>query len=176
MKLPSIDGYFWIVREGKIIDWDFPEYAEVRSYWKCGTEKDYIPAPPVTQQLMINIFQKCLSSHYKGLEWYDVIEKFYKKSKAFHLIEPQFNCCYQNCLIELYLRGGELVFGSLGFKKKNGTGFHYEYGGDSYKTVTDFIKKNEIPQIPQKVKIVKVKRTALEFKELLLKEAEDFRV
>ena len=42
--------------------------------------------------------------------------------------------------MEIYENGGELVFGSLGFKKKNSNDYWYEYGGKEYKTIKDFMK------------------------------------
>ena len=55
-------------------------------------------------------------------------------------IQPRENSCFQNCLIELAENGGELVFGSMGFKYKSKNGYFYEYGGIDYKTIADFRK------------------------------------
>ena len=40
--------------------------------------------------------------------------------------------------MEIAQRGGELVFGSMGWKKQQG--IHYEYGGENW-TVSQHLKK-----------------------------------
>jgi hypothetical protein len=138
IELPDIDGHFWIVRDGKIIDWDFPEYAQVRRMWGCGKEKTYLPAPEMTQKLMIGMFKKAFSSHFsKTQTWEEILAEFHGLCCLAGAVEPQYCRCFQNCLLEIHLRGGELVFGSLGFKRPDGS-FHYEYGGTEYKTIADF--------------------------------------
>ena len=63
--------------------------------------------------------------------------EFYELSDIMGAVEPEYCRCFQNCLLEIHQRGGELVFGSLGFKKPDGS-FHYEYGGTDYLTIADF--------------------------------------
>ena len=139
-NLPSIDGHFWVVRDDKVIDWDFPEYSLVRRMWGCGKEKSYLPAPEMTQKLMIGIYKKAFSSAFSNKNsWEKNLEEFYLLSKKMKMTEPQFGRCFQNCLLEIHQRGGELVFGSLGFLKDDGT-YHYEYGGTNYLTIADFRK------------------------------------
>ena len=135
-RLPTIDGHFWIERDGEIIDWDFPQYSKMRAMWGCGTEKKYLPAPEMTQKIMIAMFKKALSKSFKSD---DVFAEFYEFSKSMGLNKVMFNCCFQNCVMELQERGGRLVFGSLGFKRADGS-YHYEYGGDNYTTVAHFTK------------------------------------
>ena len=141
IELPDIDGHFWIVRNGKIIDWDFDEYSQIRKIWGCNKTKTYLPAPEITQKLMIGMFKKAFSSYFsENQTWEQILEEFYIISDMIGMIEPQYRRCFQNCLLEIYKRGGELIFGSLGFKKSDGS-FHYEYGGINYLTIADFIKK-----------------------------------
>jgi hypothetical protein len=138
IELPDIDGHFWVVRDGKIIDWDFPEYSRVRKMWGCGKEKTYLPAPETTQKIMIGMFKKAFCSNFsKTQSWEDILKEFYELSDSMGMSAPQYCRCFQNCLIEIHLRGGELVMGSLGFKKPDGS-FHYEYGGTDYLTIADF--------------------------------------
>jgi hypothetical protein len=139
MELPTIDGHFWIVRDGKIIDWEFNEYNLIRKIHNCNKEKNYIPAPETTQRIMIAMFKKPVMNALKK-NWEEALKEFYELSLKYNMIEPQYNRCYQNCLIDIYKNGGELVFGSLGFKKKGTNEYHYEYGGENYKTIKDFMK------------------------------------
>ena len=136
--MPVIDGHFWVERDGKIIDWDFEEYCNVRKMWGCGKEKKYLPAPEITQKIMIGIFKKKMMEIFEINNWEDCVAEFYKLSVIIGL-KPTFDRCFQNCLMEIHERGGELVFGSLGFKKPDGS-FHYEYGGENYLTIKDFRK------------------------------------
>jgi len=138
MELPIIDGHFWIVRNGEIVDWDFPEFSQIFKMWKCKNEKHYIPAPDMTQQIMIGMFKKVLTKAFDNKTWEEILVKFHTLSSKIKMTAPQFSRCFQNCLIELHERGGELVFGSLGFKKKHSDEFHYEWGGVNYKTIADF--------------------------------------
>ena len=55
------------------------------------------------------------------------------------MLEPISYCCLQNAFIEIQKNGGKLVFGSFGWKRKNGT-IHYEFGGENWKTWKDFKK------------------------------------
>jgi hypothetical protein len=139
MELPTIDGHFWIVRDGKIIDWEFDNYKIIRMVHNCNEEKDYLPAPDMTQKIMIAMFNKVITNTFNK-PWDEALKKFYEISLKINRTKPECNRCYQNCLMEIYENGGELVFGSLGFKKKNSNDYWYEYGGKEYKTVKDFIK------------------------------------
>ena len=148
IELPTIDGHFWVVRDGKIIDKDFPrEYTQVCREWGCGKEKNYLPAPEMTQKLMIGIFKKAFSSYFeKRQSWEDILAEFHYLSCMTGTVEPEYGRCYQNCLLEIHLRGGELVFGSLGFKKPDSS-FHYEFGGTKYLTCNDFLKTSKTKPI-----------------------------
>jgi hypothetical protein len=138
IEMPSIDGHFWVVRDGKVIDWDFKQYEQVRKVWGCGKERTYLPAPEMTQKIMLGIYKKCIHSAFGvSQSWEEILAEFYSLSAMAKMVEPQFGRCFQNCLIEIHQRGGEIVFGSLGFKKPNGD-YHYEYGGIEYKTIADF--------------------------------------
>ena len=46
----------------------------------------------------------------------------------------QGGCCL-NAYTEQKLRGGEIVFGSMGWKRMNGNGIHYEFGGEGWNVV-----------------------------------------
>jgi len=137
MEYPTIDGHFWVVRDGKIIDPVFDGYKYVCKVHDADvTTLSHIPAPIMTQKIMINIFTKVVENVLGDKSF----EKFYKMSRQMGQLSPEENRCWQNCLLEIYENGGEIVFGSLGFKYKNKEGFWYEYGGEDYKTIKDFIK------------------------------------
>ena len=140
IPMPTIDGHFWIVRDGKIVDWDFPEFAEMRRTWNCGKEKNYIPAPVMTQKIMTQMFKKAFSSSLESDDWDENMEEFKFWNKFANMPDVRYSCCFQNCILEIHERGGELIFGSLGFKKNKGQGYHYEWGGENYNTVADFLK------------------------------------
>lgn len=133
---PVIDGHFWIERDGKIVDWDFPQHKECKKNWECGNEKVYLPAPNTVQTLVIKIFEKTM------LGVINSKEEFYQLSLLYGFSKPMFGRCYQNCIVDIHLHGGKLIFGSFGWKKKNGNQVHYEYGGLDFKKVADFIKSD----------------------------------
>jgi hypothetical protein len=133
---PSIDAHFWVERDGEIIDPDFKEFDIIGSVWDCDTkDKKYIPAPEMTQKIMIEQYYRVLKYRMKIDNIDEVIQKFYIGSKRREF--PRYNCCFQNAIIEIAKNGGKLVFGSMGFKKYEG-GYHYEWGGEDYKTIGDF--------------------------------------
>ena len=76
MELPTIDGHFWIVRDGKIIDWEFREYDIIRMVRNCNKEKDYLPAPEMTQKIMIAMFNKVVTNTFNK-PWDEALKKFY---------------------------------------------------------------------------------------------------
>ena len=142
MEIPIIDGHFWILRDDKIIDWDFDEYKVTLSMWKCENKKKYIPAPEMTQRIMIAIFKKAFSSHFPTMTWEKTAENFYNMTESAGLLTPRYSRCFQNCLIEIHKNGGQLIFGSLGFKHENNEEYFYEFGGEDYKTIADFKMSN----------------------------------
>lgn len=141
ISLPIIDGHFWVVRDGKIVDWDFPEYDCVRSVWKCGKERNYLPAPEMTQKVMVAMYQKAFrGAAGNGKLWEDIVTEYYALSVSMGMAKPMYGHCFHNCLLEIHQRGGNLVFGSMGFRKRDGS-YHYEFGGENYRTISDFKSK-----------------------------------
>jgi hypothetical protein len=141
MSFPVIDGHFWIVREGKIIDPHFEVYDMYCNVRNCDSkaEKSYIPAPQITQTIMLGMYKKVLTKTFGDKSFEELAVAFRDISKKYGFVsEP--NSCYQNCLIEIAENGGEIVFGSMGFKYKSKKGYFYEYGGDEYKTIKQFLK------------------------------------
>jgi hypothetical protein len=56
------------------------------------------------------------------------------------VMKREANCCPINATLEWIANGGEIVFGSLGWKKKGSDEIWWEYGGIDY-TVADFLRK-----------------------------------
>ena len=142
MNFPTIDGHFWVVRDGKIVDPVFPEYkmsCRMRNAdWK---NRSHLPASEITQKLMIGMYKKVLTNQFGNISFEEQSAEIKKFMKLVHgHNDPVMNFCFQNCLVEIHERGGELVFGSLGFKLKNGEGYWYEYGGVNYTSVKSFLK------------------------------------
>jgi hypothetical protein len=142
MDFPIIDGHFWVERDGKIIDPHFPYYNMICQLRKCDAKapKSYLPAPEMTQTLMKGMFMKVLKNVLGDKPQEEIFAEFRDITKRQIGLKPRPDCCYQNCIIEIAERGGTLVFGSMGFKYKNKDGYFYEYGGENYTTVKQFIK------------------------------------
>jgi len=136
--LPQFTGHFWIVRDGQIIDWTFPEYRRLRRKYHADPEIHcYLPAPNKTQELVLGLFKKITLKCFKADDWDAMIEEFVTVARIAKVTEPMFHKSFQNCIMEQYYNGGDIVFGSMGFKKKDGT-YQWEYGGPDYLTVKDF--------------------------------------
>lgn len=124
LPMPLIDGHFWVERDGSKIDTMFKQYRVLCQARDC-TIRDikYIEAPVETQQIMFKILEKSI--------YHTLID---------NRDYSGFGYCYLNAIREIRKNGGRLVFGSLGFKYINKGGYFYEYGGENYKTVKDFMK------------------------------------
>jgi hypothetical protein len=135
---PQIDGHFWVVRDGKIIDWEINEYNLVRKINKCDNIQVHLEADEMTQKMMIGIYKKVLFNVFKTNDWNYILEKFTDLLLKTGYTKPVNNMCYQNCLVEIYKNGGELKFGSMGWVRKSGE-VHYEFGGEDWKGVKAFL-------------------------------------
>jgi len=140
MELPTIDGHFWVVRNGEIVDTNFPEYDLIRKVHGCEPETCvYLPAPEMTQKIMIQKFNNTVKKIMGQDDWDKCMKEVVFMTYLAGIKEPQCYNCYQNASIEIFHNGGELVFGSMGFKKTDGT-YWWEFGGEDYKTIKDFRK------------------------------------
>jgi len=138
MSIPAIDGHFWIVRDGEIVDQDFKQYDFIRKVQGCVPEiMVYKEAPNKTQELMLTIFKNETQKVFKSKKWDTVMKQVVYLTQLSGIDKPMFQKCYQNCIIEQYYNGGEIKFGSMGFKKKNGDTW-WEFGGEHHKTIKDF--------------------------------------
>jgi len=126
-SLPTIDGHFWVVRDGKIIDPDFDEYHFIKKVQGCVGPRVYLPADDLVQRVIKRKHEAVISMEECG-----TIFSLHFRGR------PQMCSCFQNACMEINLNGGELVFGSMGWKKRSG-GIHYEFGGEGWK-VSQFLK------------------------------------
>jgi hypothetical protein len=155
MEIPTIDGHFWVVRNGQIVDTNFPEYDIIRKIRGCEpATMSYLPAPKVTQKIMTLMFHNTVKKLMRQDDWDKCMKEVIFVTHLAGIKEPQCYNCYQNCIIEIYHNGGELVFGSMGFKKTDGT-IWWEFGGENYTTVKDFRRPNSEGDYTNADKIIK---------------------
>jgi hypothetical protein len=131
--LPTIDGHFWIERDGKIVDTYFKGYDYVKKVNNLTGEMVYKEADDTTQKIMIMMFRKSLAKAGMSEDEYVALKKLLGMNK------PAEDDCYFNCLLELK-EGDMLKFGSMGWNKKNGSGVWWEYGGEDWSGVSAFLK------------------------------------
>ena len=129
-----MDGHYWVVRDGVIIDPMFEEYEETKAIFGLKGKPIYLPADALTQQ----VFKKKLNNYIKELE-----EEGYRFPGCWTITNRN---CNLNAYVEQKLRGGEIVFGSMGWKRKNGNGIHYEFGGEGF-NVAKFMSNLSIADI-----------------------------
>lgn len=120
-QVMRFDGHFWVERDGKVIDPWFPEYGVIARHNNCLPERHYLKCP---DELVGLVFKA----------------RFEKEYPYWHQIPCVFGMCVANALNEIRRNGGVLVFGSMGFPRRYGSGIHWEYGGEDWTTVKQFIK------------------------------------
>ena len=155
--MPTIDGHFWVERDGKIIDPEFlAEDEYIRKANKTTTEKAYQEAPELVQKILIGMLEKTLSYELRKTKLMNGKGAMVVSMKTIQALNtpmteeeqanavkeyiPAFDCCNLNAYTEAKLRGGRIVFGSQGWKKKDGSVW-WEYGGKDWDKVSQFIKK-----------------------------------
>lgn len=137
MNFPTMDGHFWVVRDGKIIDIDFQEYNMIRRIRNCKNKVVYLEADEITQRLMIATHLKIISNTLGGTPATAInVLGSYCEIKG---IEPECYNCLVNSIMEIHKNGGELKFGSMGWEQKSG-GVFYEFGGVDFKGIKAFLK------------------------------------
>ena len=131
---PMIDGHFWIERNGKIIDPYFKDYDFIKKINGLTGDCIYLEAEQLIQTVMIKRFNKVIN-HYNGTSTSTTEDdyKIFRDISEKHGKKPTVNKCFQNCVLEIANNGGNLKFGSLGWKRKSGEGIHYEFGGEGWK-------------------------------------------
>jgi hypothetical protein len=140
MRLPKNRGHFWVVRDNEIIDADFPQYRRLRRKFDADPETHcYFPAPYKVQNVIIRLFKRITLKAFDAEDWGEMMEEFMLVAKMTGNADaPTFEKSFTNAIMEIYYHGGNIVFGSMGFKKKDGT-YHWYYGHPDCLTVSDFL-------------------------------------
>jgi len=140
MRLPKIKGHFWVERDGEIVDADFPEHTRLRKKLRCVPELNvYQRAPPKTEEAMIRLFEKLTLRAFQADNWDDMMPEFILVAKMTGNGDaPVYDKCWTNCIQEVYYNGGQIRFGSMGYKQKDGT-YLWRYAGEHCQHLTDFL-------------------------------------
>jgi hypothetical protein len=148
--MKPFDGHFWVEKDGEIIDRHFSGYDFIKKVQGCEGEMQYCPAPPLIQAVMIGLAKKTLKTNLKidamreGIIRTDIYDKEINKDidvdkaldkKINKLREGQ---CHITAIALQKKYGGNIVFGSMGWKKKKSDDIHWEFGGADWTTVAQF--------------------------------------
>ena len=125
---PVIDGHFWVERDGEIIDPYFIEYDFIKVVNRLEGMPVHMKADDIVSKVIIRRFENVIS--------YDLLFKMMKDN----YYQVSFGKCYLNAVLEVRKNGGELCFGSMGWKRKRSDDIHWEYGGSGW-TVKQFLKQ-----------------------------------
>lgn len=138
--LPKTNGHFWVERDGVIIDWDWPQLRKLRRQLDCERDLNaYLRADPRVEEAMIRLFKRVTLRAFKTDDWDDMMVEFLLVAKMTgNADKPTFNKCWTNCIQEVYHNGGEIRFGSMGFKRKDGT-YRWYYGKDTFDGMADYL-------------------------------------
>lgn len=138
IRILPIDGYFWIERDGRVIDFHFKKEEQmILNVFDCIYKRHYKEAPELVQKVYIGMLLKAFDGII-DMTTEEETQKFIKKWK------PEFNKQCINVYVEWKLRGGEIKFGSKGYQKKNTNKIHWEYGHENYNSVKHYNYKNYI--------------------------------
>lgn len=139
MRLPKTHGYFWVERDNQIIDYDFPQYRRLRRKFVATETNCYLRAPPKVEEAIIRLFKRVTLRAFDCYDWDEMMVKFLLVAKMTGNADgPVFNRSFTNAIQEVYHNGGEIRFGSMGFKRKNGT-YHWHYANDQCKDMADYL-------------------------------------
>jgi len=139
MRLPKTHGYFWVERDNEIIDYDFPQYRRLRRKFDATDTHCYLRAYPKVEEAIIRLFKRVTLRAFDADNWDDMMVEFLLVAKMTGNADaPIFNRSFTNAIQEVYHNGGEIRFGSMGFKKKDGT-YHWYYADDQCKDMADFL-------------------------------------
>jgi hypothetical protein len=131
IKILPIDGYFWVEKDGKIYDPSFKEEKRILDTFGCVYEKHYKKASDLVQKVYISMLLKGYEN-LTNISSQEETNKFIKKWKY------EFGKGCINIYVLWKRIGGNIVFGSMGYRKKQSSSIHWEYGGDNYETVVDY--------------------------------------
>ena len=131
--VPSFDAHCWVVdSKGVIWDPEFPNYNFIKTINACHGPRVYRPAPLETQEKIITIFHRFLTTMLNR-SWSSII--LYLESQMTD--GPRFGHCFYNAFVHAKNHGGTIVVGSMGWERMDGSGVHFEYGGADWNTLSD---------------------------------------
>ena len=152
--MKPFDGHFWVEKDGQVIaDPYFSWYDTVKEVQKCEGDAKYCPAPPLVQSVMIALAKKTLKTSLKKaslLQGHTRADVYMKEmSKDIDIdeaLESKLNSlrngeCHITAFAIQKKHGGEIVFGSMGWKKVKSDKIHWEFGGADWTTVAKFMCK-----------------------------------
>jgi hypothetical protein len=139
MRLPKTHGYFWVERDNEIIDYNFPQYRRLRRKYDATDTHCYLRAYPKVEEAVIRLYRRITLKAFDCYDWDEMMVEFLLVAKMTGNADaPIFNKSFTNAIMEVYHNGGEIRFGSMGFKKKDGT-YHWYYADDQCKDMADFL-------------------------------------
>lgn len=137
----TINGHYWVERDGVIIDPYFPNYDDFKKFHKIKKNKKnkrvYVEATnPITKQTALKFLENRL------------LKPFGDRRKAVDLMlmcgyTPEPRCCQFNAVIEAERNGGVIKFGSVGMESDDKTKTIWIYGNKNYDTLADFAKYDD---------------------------------
>jgi hypothetical protein len=136
---PTIDAHFWVERDGVIIDPYFQTYDQSKKFWNLSNEQVYLEADQSIQRIMIEIHTRVLKKVFIKNDLQEALQEHAEFCIKYDTDKPQPNRCWRNVCLEVYKNGGQIKFGSMGWKRENSNDVFYEYGGVNWK-IKDFIK------------------------------------
>jgi hypothetical protein len=136
---PVIDAHFWVERDGVIIDPYFKTYDKVKNFWNLSNDQVYLEADQSIQKIMIEIHTRVLKKHTKKNDFQEALQEHGEFCIKYEANMNIPNCCWRNACLEVYKNGGQIKFGSMGWKRENSNNVFYEFGGVDWK-IKDFIK------------------------------------
>ena len=141
IQFPQIDGHVWYENaDGTIYDPYFQEYSYVAKLRNTTTKRAYKEAPAIVQQVILS---KYFQTFFDVNNLEDADETYIHAMMCAYPT-PRFNCCVQNVIVHHCKlddkQRGRIVFGSMGFKRADGSVF-WEFGGEDWQTVQQFMKK-----------------------------------
>jgi hypothetical protein len=140
-RYPKVDGHFWVKRDGKVIDPNFQSFNNlVCQTWNCEGPKIYLEAPKAVQTHIINLYKEANKSK-RFLTWESFVERFcFLSHKCDGVGARMMNCGWINSILECHENGGEIVFGSMGWRIKASEEIHFEFGGANFVDPVDFLR------------------------------------
>ena len=133
--MKGFDGHFWVVRDGRISDPYVKEYDNIKRINDLEGEPQYLPAPQSVQ----DDFIKSLTDYHLSI--FGDLASSLRDAKRLGW-KPFCGGCQNTALYESLENGGQIVFGSMGWKKKNSSKIWWEYGGADWTNTEDFVKVN----------------------------------